>query len=297
MEKERIVSILREMGIDVDGGIVVTAFKSAEDGAGYNVWKIAIGDSGDSASVLKLASLAESEVFTLIGDSCDGTVPLVFATHESDGQVFILMEYVYGEPALRLYRENLPCVLDSLIKLQTRFLSVCESEGFPYSFDRTLESRRRRGTYLHDEDLLLAYEKYLSLYVSLPRTLCHDDLLPFNVIVSGEKAVLIDWEAAGILPYLTSVARLLAHGTEDEGDLFFLTDADREFAIRYYYDNFAYRLGVSLPDYRYALDCFLFYEYCEWVMLGNKYSSTHTERYRRYFRLAKDMAKKLNSRR
>lgn len=58
-----------------------------------------------------------------------------------------------------------------------------------------------------------------------------DDLLPFNVIVSDDRAVLIDWEYGGILPYPSSFARLIAHGEEAEDSLFHMTREDR--GLRY----------------------------------------------------------------
>ena len=33
---------------------------------------------------------------------------------------------------------------------------------------------------MKDPDLARAYETYLRLYAEVPRTLCHDDLLPFK---------------------------------------------------------------------------------------------------------------------
>ena len=76
-----------------------------------------------------------------------------------------------------------------------------------------LEKRSKNGIIDEPER---AYEQYLQIYSDVPRTLCHDDLLPFNVLCAKERAVIIDWEYAGILPYPTSLARLIAHCEEDE---------------------------------------------------------------------------------
>ena len=94
--------------------------------------------------------------------------------------------------------------------------------------------------HLRDEDdqkrLEEAYASFMKIYQTTPRTLCHDDLLPFNLLI-GERAVLIDWEYGGVLPYPTSFARLIAHGREEEGAFFCMTREDRVFAIQYYYDG------------------------------------------------------------
>ena len=80
-----------------------------------------------------------------------------------------------------------------------------------------------RGNSLGDADLERAYERFLQIYGEIPRTLCHDDLLPSMCFCSGDRAVLIDWEYALILPYPTSLARLIAHGEEDENAFFHMT--------------------------------------------------------------------------
>ena len=75
----------------------------------------------------------------------------------------------------------------------------------------------------------------------------------------------IDWEYAGILPYPTSLARLIAHGEEDESAFFFMTQKDKDYAIDYYYEHLLKEKGIGYNAYRKTLDYFLLYEYCEWI--------------------------------
>ena len=72
-----------------------------------------------------------------------------------------------------------------------------------------------------------------------------------------------------------------------------MTQADKEFAINYYYDHLLKEKGVSYTDWRNTLEYFLFYEYCEWVYVGNKYSATDGEYYKKYLPMAKKQAEKL----
>ena len=116
---------------------------------------------------------------------------------------------------------------------------------------------------------------------------------PSMCFCSGDRAVLIDWEYALILPYPTSLARLLAHGEEDENAFFHVTQADKDFAIDYYFEHLLLKKGIKYPEYRRTMDYFLLYEYCEWVAIGVKYGETDTERYRMYFAKAKEYLKKL----
>ena len=111
----------------------------------------------------------------------------------------------------------------------------------------------------------------------------------------GERAVLIDWEYGGMLPYLSPFARLIAHGREDTKAYFYMTREDREFAVEYYYKGLAAPHGIGYEEYKRALALFLFYEYCEWIMLGNRYNGRDDERFCWYTELAEDAARAILS--
>jgi thiamine kinase-like enzyme len=172
--------------------------------------------------------------------------------------------------------------------LQDEYWDVKDKSDTGYTFEKSLKGRIDRGAYLCDNELEAHYNKFLSAYQNIPRTLCHDDLLPFNILVSDDGATIIDWEYAGMLPYLTSIARLIAHCEESDDAFFYMKDEDKRFAIDYYYDNLIKQKGIAYENYRHDLDLFLFYEYCEWIMLGNKYpDSADMERYKSYLEKTK----------
>ena len=164
---------------------------------------------------------------------------------------------------------------------------------YPEKEGASLPRQQNRGKYLNDAALEQAYAEYLRLYSSVPRTLCHDDLLPFNVLCANGHATIIDWEYAAILPYPTSLARLIAHGEEDESAFFYMTQADKDYAIEYYFEHLLKENGIDYNDYRRTLDYFLLYEYCEWIMLGVKCNETGSERFQKYYAKAKEHIKTL----
>ena len=100
---------------------------------------------------------------------------------------------------------------------------------------------------------------------------------------------------AGITSFVESVKQIIHPETPDYSTIyyFYMTSADREFAIGYYYDAVAKLHGISREEFRQTLDYFLFYEYCEWVMLGNRYNGRDDERYAYYLNLAEQLAEKL----
>lgn len=267
---------------------VITAFKHEDDDSDYAVWKI---EDGNVIRVLKKTSKQELDIYDTFLSFAKLGVPCFYKSIEYDGELFILMEYLDGNNLQKCDRKSLTAVLDALIYLQNMYWEKRELEGIGHGFEASLPGRQKRGKYLNDAELEQAYEKYLQIYSNIPRTLCHDDLLPFNVICTNEHAVIIDWEYAGILPYPTSLARLLAHCEEDESAFFYMKQEDKEYAIEYYFEHLLKEKGIDYSDYRKTLDYFLLYEYCEWIMLGVEYNDTENERFKKYYAKAKEHIK------
>ncbi len=264
----------------------IEAFKREEDGEEYcGVWKVNVGDQ---SYVLKKAKGYESEIYSSFFSDGACSVPRLVATAFTDNSTYILTEYIDGYNMCHCDRVSLVKVLDSLICLQDRFWNDTERADTAFSFKKSLEHRTKRIDYLNDNELEKAYSEFLNTYQLLPRTLCHDDLLPFNVLVSDRKAVLIDWETAGILPYPVSIARLIAHCEDSDDAFFYMRDDDKQFAIDYYYDSLIRSKGIDYDDYIHALNLFIFYEYCEWIMLGVKYDDADMNRYQKYLIRQKD---------
>ena len=264
-------------------GAHVTQLLHEEDGEPYEVWRV---DVGDQRWILKKAKEYEYEIYTSFFSTPCPHVPELLGTATLDGCHYLLEVFVDGHNLMHCTRPDLKATLDSLIALQDANWGNSERALWGYHFDKSLEGRIRRGQYLGHPTLDAAYQRFLEAYRAVPRTLCHDDLLPFNVLVAPEGARLIDWEFGGILPYPTSLARLLAHGSEDDTQLFVMQESDRQFAIDYYYTHLISQHGISYPAYRNTLDLFFFYEYREWVYVGNRYGNTHSTNYQRYLPLA-----------
>ena len=259
--------------VSISNNATITQLKHEEDDELYQVWRI---DTDDAVYILKEAKGNEKKIYETFLDELKGSVPVLYQSVTMDGKIHLLLEYIEGENLCKCNRAKLTCALDALISLQRRTWG--SGNG---SLGKSLLQRQDRGRHLNDPLLEEAYEKFLSVYQSVPRTLCHDDLLPFNIIASEERAVLIDWECGGVLPYPTSFARLIAHAEVDQDALFYMTEADKQFAIAYYYDNLLKDKGISYTNWRNTLEFFLFYEYCEWVFVGNKYHATDGEYYKK----------------
>ena len=191
-------------------------------------------------------------------------------------------------------RQLLIKAIDSLIYIQDCYWNDNINENVGYTYKDSIEGRTKRKEYLLDDSLEKEYDKYLDIYSKSPKTLCHDDLLPFNVIASDKAASIIDWEYAGILPYLSPISRLIAHSGEDN-EFFYMKEEDKDFIIDYYYNKFIINKNIDYSEYVNSLNYFILYEYTEWIMLGNKYDSVDENRYNMYKRKANELIKKINS--
>lgn len=276
--------------VSISKNATITQLRHEEDDAPYQVWKI---DTHNTSYILKEAKGNEAEIYQSVLAELKESVPTLYQAITIEDKTYLLLEYIEGEDLCKCNRQKLIRALDALISLQQKTWKTKASCQQEYAFAKSLAQRQDRGKYLNDSLLEKTYEKFLRVYQSVPKALCHDDLLPFNVISSEQRAVLIDWESGGILPYPTSFARLIAYGEEDGDAFFYMTAEDKHFAIDYYYDHLLKEKGISYIDWLNTLEYFLFYEYCEWVFVGNKYHATEGEYYKKYLPVAKSQAYKV----
>jgi len=294
-EKQRptipeIKTILTQFDISSVSDSSVKAFVSDEGGDEYAVWLI---DNGSKKTVLKQAKAYEIAAYHCFFSGGQPYVPTFLGACHYKDQEYFLTEFFSGTDLRVCDRRRLTLVLDALAEMQNEFWERTELYDACVTMEKALEGIENRGKHLGSELLEKVYRKFEQVYRETPRSLCHDDLLPINVLINSERAVFIDWEYGGVLPYMGAFARLIAHGRENKDYYFYMSAEDRDFAIAYYYDAVAKQHGISQGEFCRTLEYFLFYEYCEWVMLGNRYDSRDDERFGYYLTLAEQLAKRL----
>ena len=286
MNEQKLQEILAGLGIQ-EMPAAVKPFHGEEDGAEYTVWRV---DLQTGPKVLKKTTRQEQAVYETFLAGCHAA-PRCYGFYETGDDVYMLMEFVPGQTLSRCTRENLRLALDGLMELQRAWWQEEDQAGVGLSFDRCYESRQKWLPYM--ADLQPAFEAYLEAFRTVPRTLCNDDLLPFNVLSDGQRAVIIDWEYGGILPYPCALARLIAYGEDREDALFYMTEEDKEFALAYYYDRFIREKGIDLARYRRTMDLFLLKEYAEWVYCAHKSGDLDIPYYQTYYPKALALAAEL----
>lgn len=280
MDIQKIREILAKLHIP---NVILDAapFLTEEDGTAYSVWKVT---TEKAPLVVKKVSARERETYeSFFSDGCPA-VPRIFGFVED----YMVMEYIPGHTLSRCTRDDLILALDVLIDMQARYWDNTALSSVGYGFDRSYPNREKRLAYM--EDLGDCYEAYLKAFRTVPRTLCNDDMLPFNVIVNGHRAVILDWEFGGILPYPCALARLLAYGEEEESAMFHMTRDDQIFAVEYYYDHLIRKKGIPYDVYIHTMKLFFFKEYSEWIYCANESGDYSGAYYRKYSILARKLA-------
>jgi len=258
--------------------------KHFDDDDYYDVWRVQVDDK---KYIIKKTKEFEADIYNTIFKEGEKFVPEYFGKAYLDGNVlfeneYIMIENIEGENLNYCTREKLIKFLDALIFLQDKYWQNETFNNICYNVKNSLLDRIERGKFIKDEKIERYYEKYLNLYKNAPRTLCNDDMLPFNALVNEENSVIIDWEESGILPYLNSFARFISHTEEKADALFYMKEADKAFAVEYYYEHLLKKKGIEYQEYREQLNLFTIYEYCEWIMLYNKYENASREMYEKY---------------
>lgn len=273
-----------------DGTPAFHPVRREEDGTLYEcVWQVTVG--GDRY-FLKRAKEYEAEIYRTFFTQDRPYAPKLLGSAAGEDGEYLLLEYIAGDNLQRATLSGLAAAVESLSLMQNEFWENQRLSHKGLSFEESFAQRKKRRNYLRSALLEKHYDEYLCMYERLPRTLCHGDLLPFNILVADGRAVMIDWEVGGILPYPESFARLIAHG-RTHGDLFRMTPKQRAFAVGRYYNQVAARRGIGREQFDRAIALFVFAESCEWVYMGNRFGKEDCKFYPGYFRTALQAARKL----
>ena len=124
---------------------------------------------------------------------------------------FLLMGFVEGNDLKRPDDNGVKAAAESLAAIMNAHPMGRDCERGRY--ERYLKRLEKRAALISgDDELSAAFRVFYERQKEIPLTLSNADLLPLNVLYDGERAVIIDWEFGGFMPYALDIARFTAHG-------------------------------------------------------------------------------------
>lgn len=153
---------------------------------------------------------------------------------------FIMTRFVSGEDLKNATDEGVLAAAKSLAAIMNAY-----PMGRFYDPDRfeiyLKRLERRAGCLKNEPELARAFKLFFDRQKDIPLTLSNADLLPINVLYDGERAVIIDWEFGGFMPYDLDIIRFAAHGCEHGETPFFMTEAQKKLFIDAVYERLEVR--------------------------------------------------------
>lgn len=246
------LDILKKILITIKSDIVdiVNIERFHDNGEGvdraYDVYKINLDKQ---IYVLKKSDTYEIAVYEKFLKGKDLPVPQLKGWTSFNNTKWLLIEYIEGSDLRNFNKEMAFQCAHSLTRISNMYW---QEDSFQ---DNILDNRferywvrinKRAQCLINEPNLSKAYDVFLDRQLICPRTLCNGDFLQCNIIQKNDKAIVIDWAFAGIIPYSLDIARLIAHGSEKRFPFpFYMTDEYRSVFLKEVYDNLIYK-----PDYK-----------------------------------------------
>lgn len=234
---KHILNIFRQLQPNIGVLEICQYYDDSElEGRLYDVYQIT---STAKSFVLKKSNKDEVFVYNTFLNNKDLAVPKMFGYVEKEETIWILLEYIEGSDLKNFNHTIALSCAKNLVEIFNMYWQDTDFETYKQDnrFERYFERISRRALCLKNfNKLSKAYSIFLDRQKECPRTLCNGDLLQCNALNSPKGVVIIDWAFAGIMPYSLDVARLIAHGA-NEDDPFYMTDELREIFLRAVYKD------------------------------------------------------------
>lgn len=193
----------------------------------------------------------------------DFAVPQILERFTVDSKPFIRMEFADGPDARCCDEIQGQRIGDALAAIQRHYLTFDSTTEAAMSYFQHQVVRyldKIQETHQIPTEVLSYVE---SRFSSAPCTLVHDDLLPINVLLRGEKIWIIDWEYAGIYPYFLDLGRF-AFVTDENNQLFIPHESAMAF-LRSYYTAMQQNLNFTVSHAQFYLDVAVS-AFCQYVV-------------------------------
>lgn len=212
--------------------------------------------------ILKKATQNEVKINELLSEYKEAVSPKVISIKSDDkGIPWLTIDYVDGPDYTKLSTEYAIKLGKSLAKMANFFnrkLDLLDDVKPIISSQvvskQTLLSKLPKDTYLYKN-----YQYYINRFVEMPKSICHDDLLPINIIFDRKNHTpkIIDWEHGRQSSYITDIARATTFYSDSidlfqEGLSFLGEEKDVNLLLTNYF--FHLNLTQKMTKYQFDLD-------------------------------------------
>lgn len=186
----------------------------------YQVYRLATREG--KIVVLKKANKEECDANQLLSElnRVEISPEFIKITIDSNENYWLITEFFPGEDLSILKKKAATELGEELAKLANYFFEANDKLiTFSPNKKNQIESKYQLLEKLTTNlDLYKTYEEYIIRFKEIPNTICHDDLLPINVLFDekNNRIKILDWEHVRLSSYICDVARFSAFYSDDE---------------------------------------------------------------------------------
>lgn len=264
------------------GKFTISQFQSAAFDSNYKCYKVLWTELTPGANILivnkktrsmvaKIEKSTEEQILKLLSQKGFPVPKIEAILRTPNGKALIFLEMLPGEELYSHTDESSwICAAMTLSQIHREFLTANTSINatIPFS-NRTADKLHQARLNTAHNTLWTAYMDAVSQRFSIaPKTLIHGDMFPTNILVHRGSCKFIDWENAGISPYMMDIGRLTA--IIDERTLRPMCPYSNK-VIQAYYEKMAPVLRISYNDYLNDIYMAQFVELANWYSPPNSY--------------------------
>ncbi|MFA5036631.1 MAG: phosphotransferase [Candidatus Izemoplasmatales bacterium] len=267
--------------------IIIKQFQDQKLGKVYEVYLVKYNDI---LYVVKKTTQHEILIFTRYFNNHHFNVAYILNQYlDLEGNYWILTNYFNLKDARHRNAKVMKQCANAIAQIHASYLYNTIEEDL--DTDRTVRYLLKKQKSLQDYPLLYdAASVAIKRVQTAPVTLCHEDLLPINILCDENQAVIVDFEEAYFLAYFFDPARFVTH--YDNDNLFYVSKSSQEAFLHTYFQRIKKECtDLTRKQFYFDINCGRFLE--AMIVFVNMDNKENNNSYELYFRDLNHYAKSI----